>query len=290
MNIQAFGEVLPRYENYCELDKQVKDKFGIPALRFNVTRGDNELAMRKDMAATAAEMLESAGAINVTTFDQADVPPGTANHEMAAAQCTVLFDGSTLHGWQVLGVAEFEIRDGALVGRSVDAQQNSFLRTVEEFDNFELTLQFKFDEGMFNSGIQFRSSVYQQETTVLYRARGNRLIERVVSEGSVYGYQVEIDPSERAWTGEIHDEAARGWLDTYEKEPVQQMVQADTWHQLRLRAEGDRIATWIDGVQVADLVDDERSGGFIGLQVHGITDPSEIGKEVHLRSIELCTL
>ena len=208
----------------------------------------------------------------------------------AAAQCTLLFDGSTLQGWQVLGGAQFEVRDGALVGRSIDEQQNSFLRTVNEFDNFELTLQFKFDEGMFNSGIQFRSSIYEQDTTTLYRARGNRLVELVAAAGRVYGYQVEIDPSERAWTGEIHDEAARGWLDTYKKEPVQQMIQADTWHQLKLRAEGDRITTWIDGVQVADMVDDERSGGFIALQVHGITDPSEIGKEIQLRDIELCML
>lgn len=211
-----------------------------------------------------------------------------SNH--ASAECRALFDGSTLTGWQRLGGAEFEIENGILIGRSVNEQQNSFLRTIEDFDDFELTLEFKFDEGTFNSGIQFRSSIYEQPTAVLYRARGNRLVELEVPAGRVFGYQVEIDPSDRAWTGEIHDEAARGWLDTYEKEPVQKMVQPNTWHHMRLRAFAEHIETWIDGVQVADLLDDQRSDGFIAFQVHGITNESEIGKEVQLRNIELCTL
>ena len=119
MNIQAFGEVLPRYENYCELDKEVKDKFGIPALRFNVTRGDNELAMRKDMAATAAEMLESAGAVNVTTFDRADVPPGTANHEMGSARMGRDPQTSVLNGFnQCHDVPNLFITDAACMTSS----------------------------------------------------------------------------------------------------------------------------------------------------------------------------
>ena len=85
MSIQAFGEFLPRTDNYCVLDHEVTDAWGIPALRFNVTRGENELAMRRDMAATAAEMLEAAGALDVETFDRPQIPPGTANHEMGTA-------------------------------------------------------------------------------------------------------------------------------------------------------------------------------------------------------------
>ena len=86
MGLQAFGEFLPRAENRCTLDADVTDAWGIPALRFSVTRGPNEQAMRRDMAQTAAEMLEAAGALDVTTFDRPEVPPGTANHEMGTVR------------------------------------------------------------------------------------------------------------------------------------------------------------------------------------------------------------
>ena len=86
MGLAAFGETLPRYDNYCELDDEATDPWGLPVLRFHVTRDDNDLAMRKDMAATAAEMLEAAGAVNVRTYDQIEDAPGLGNHEMGAAR------------------------------------------------------------------------------------------------------------------------------------------------------------------------------------------------------------
>ncbi len=82
----GFGETLPRYENFCELDDTITDAYGIPALRFHVTRDANDLAMRQDMMATAAEMLEAAGAVAVTPYDDAQDAPGLGNHEMGAAR------------------------------------------------------------------------------------------------------------------------------------------------------------------------------------------------------------
>ena len=57
----GFGEVLPRFENHVALDPQVRDRWGIPVLRFNIEFGDNEKKMAEDMAATAREMFEAAG-------------------------------------------------------------------------------------------------------------------------------------------------------------------------------------------------------------------------------------
>ena len=57
----AFGEVLSRYENYVDLDPAVKDKWGVPALRFHYKFGDNEHNMAEDMKETAQEMFEAAG-------------------------------------------------------------------------------------------------------------------------------------------------------------------------------------------------------------------------------------
>ncbi len=87
----AFGECLPREDNHVELADKTDD-FGIPLLKIHCTWGDNELAMRKDMAASAAEMLEAAGCKNVRTYDayrggdQLGAEPGFAIHEMGTAR------------------------------------------------------------------------------------------------------------------------------------------------------------------------------------------------------------
>ncbi len=86
MSLAGFGEVLPRYDNYCELDEHAVDAWGIPVLKFNVTRDENDRAMRRDMMATAAEMLEAAGSINVRPYDDHEDAPGLGNHEMGAAR------------------------------------------------------------------------------------------------------------------------------------------------------------------------------------------------------------
>ena len=61
ISMGGFGEVLPRYENYVEIDPQVKDRWGIPVLRFHIKFGDNEKKMAADMADSAREMFEEAG-------------------------------------------------------------------------------------------------------------------------------------------------------------------------------------------------------------------------------------
>ncbi|HVS15966.1 MAG TPA: GMC family oxidoreductase, partial [Thermoanaerobaculia bacterium] len=119
MWLQAFGEVLPRAENRCVLDPEVTDAYGIPALRMNVTRSPNELAMRADMAASAAEMLEAAGARDVETFDRAEIPPGTANHEMGSARMGRDPKSSVLNAWnQCHDVPNLFVTDGACMTSS----------------------------------------------------------------------------------------------------------------------------------------------------------------------------
>lgn len=68
LSIGGFGEVLSRWENHVEIDRNVKDRFGIPVLRISMADGENEKAMTKDMADSAGEMLEAAGAKNIKTY------------------------------------------------------------------------------------------------------------------------------------------------------------------------------------------------------------------------------
>jgi choline dehydrogenase-like flavoprotein len=68
IDMTGFGEVLARWDNYVEIDPKVKDRFGIPVLRISMADGPNENAMSKDMAESAAEMLEAAGAKNIQSY------------------------------------------------------------------------------------------------------------------------------------------------------------------------------------------------------------------------------
>jgi len=81
----GYGECLPNHNNYVELDRDRVDAWGIPTLKIHSAWGENELALRKDMAFSAAEMLEAAGARDIKPFMDDD-PPGFSIHEMGTAR------------------------------------------------------------------------------------------------------------------------------------------------------------------------------------------------------------
>ncbi len=85
MEFGGFGEMLPRHENYVELDPHLVDAWGIPALRVNCAYSDNEKKMQADMVVSATEMLEALGATNIRPFKQ-DNPPGLVIHETGTAR------------------------------------------------------------------------------------------------------------------------------------------------------------------------------------------------------------
>ncbi|GAB3036551.1 GMC oxidoreductase [Bowmanella dokdonensis] len=85
IGMTAFGEMLPYHENRVYLNRQVKDKWGLPVLAMDVEIKQNELAMRKDMKADAMEMFEAAGMKKVRGFDH-EYYPGMGIHEMGTAR------------------------------------------------------------------------------------------------------------------------------------------------------------------------------------------------------------
>jgi choline dehydrogenase-like flavoprotein len=85
MGIGGFGECLPNHYNYVEIDKEKLDAWGIPTLKINCAWSENELAMSKDIAVEAAEMLAAAGAKDITVNHEI-TPPGLAIHEMGTAR------------------------------------------------------------------------------------------------------------------------------------------------------------------------------------------------------------
>ena len=184
-----------------------------------------------------------------------------------------LFNGKNLEGWTVLGGdAEFEARDNMIVGSATMNTPNTFLTTEETYSDFILEYEVKVHPKL-NSGVQIRS-----------------LSKEDYRNGRVHGYQVEIDPSERAWSGGIYDEARRGWLYPMSRnKECRTAFNNGKWNKFRVEAKDNNIRTWINGEQCANLADNMTSEGFIGLQVHSIGDRAMEGAEVKWKNINIIT-
>jgi len=185
-----------------------------------------------------------------------------------------LFNGRTLDGWVACnGTAPFTVEDGAIVGRTVVDSPNSFLCTKETFGDFIFEFEVKVESDM-NSGVQFRS-----------------IADPAIKGGRVHGYQVEIDPSARAWSGGIYDEARRGWLHTLADQPAaQKALRMGDWNRFRVEAIGPSIRTWLNGVECANVLDDLTPIGIIAVQVHAIgSDKTRVGQTIRWRNLRIRT-
>lgn len=186
---------------------------------------------------------------------------------------TRLLAGDDHQGWTIKGgTATYEIKNGTVTGRTIHDSPNTFLTSDKEYGDFILEFEYKVDSSM-NSGVQIRSHSYPEYLN-----------------GRVHGYQIEIDPSERAWSAGIYDEARRGWLYPLTDNPeAQKAFKQNDWNHYRIEAIGDTLKTWINQVPAAFLIDDWTDSGFIGLQVHSISADDESGKEILWRNLRILT-
>jgi hypothetical protein len=184
-----------------------------------------------------------------------------------------LFNGKNLDGWKQLGgKALYKVEGGAIVGTTVNNTPNSFLVTTQEYGDFELELDLLLTEPM-NSGIQFRS-----------------LSKPDYQNGRVHGYQMEIDPTDRGWSGGIYDEGRRDWLTFPEANPeAKKAFKMGEWNKYRIEAVGNHIRTFINGVPVSYLIDDMTPKGFIALQVHSIYADMKEGMQIKWKNIRINT-
>ncbi len=162
-----------------------------------------------------------------------------------------LYDGHSLAGWRALGDARWTPGPDGLLGER-DGGSHSFLVTEREFGDFLLEVDVK-NEGPGNSGIQVRS--------------------HVLPDGRMRGYQIEIDPSARAWSGGLYDEGRRAWLQDLDgKDVARAAFHPGEWNRYRIECVGPSIKAWVNGVPTADYLDAMDLSGVIALQVHGGED------------------
>ena len=198
-----------------------------------------------------------------------------------------LFNGENLDGWERhSGTAEYRVEDGAIVGKTVAKSPNTFLCTKQTYGDFILEFEFKVADTM-NSGVQFRSQFFDKPTEFTFDGKPKKL-----PADRVHGYQYEIDPSARAFTGGIYDEGRRGWLvDLKENEAARKAFKKGEWNLARIECRGDQLQTWINGVKAAELKDSLTLRGVIALQVHGIGASKKApGEEVRWRNLRIKNL
>ncbi|MGF2411641.1 3-keto-disaccharide hydrolase [Ferruginibacter sp.] len=190
-----------------------------------------------------------------------------------AQQWQTLFNGKDLTGWKQLGgAAQYTVKNGEILGITVANTPNSFLITNKEYGDFVFETEVKLDSPS-NSGIQFRS-----QSKADYQ------------KGKVFGYQMEIDPAARAWSGGVYDESRRGWLYPMElNEKSKINFKAGQWYKYRIECIGTAIKTFINGKQMAHVIDNENDKGFFALQVHSIGNAAEAGRAIHWRNIRIQT-
>ena len=187
-----------------------------------------------------------------------------------AAEWQTLINGADLSAWQqVGGDARYEIHGDEIVGSTVADTPNSFLVTKNSYSDFILEYETRLDAPT-NSGMQIRSSLSDK--------------------GIVQGYQIEVDPTDRRFSGGIYDEKRRKWMYPLTRnEKGRDAFQNGDWNHFRVEAIGNSLRVWVNGIQTADMVDDLTAKGFFGLQVHSIRDAEHAGIKVRWRNIRILT-
>ena len=187
-----------------------------------------------------------------------------------------IFNGSNLNGWLNYGGGKFYVENNCIVGEAITGLPNTFLHTEKKYQNFELQFDVKLDT-VLNSGVQIRSNIYQNDTeTVRWGGRfdqeGQKDLKNIIRKaGTFWGYQIEIDPTSRAWSGAVYEEAGRGFLHTPGiNQKVKSAFKPLEWNHYKIRVKDNHIQSWVNGVIIGDVYDNMTDDGYIALQLHSI--------------------
>ncbi len=218
---------------------------------------------------TFSRLVRLAACTSLAIASPSAVSMATANESEEG--WVALFDGKSIDGWfNPFDWGEAVVKDGEIHLHTI--ARKFFLLTEYTYSDFIFEAEVRLPEGKSNSGFMFRCH-YEP----------NR----------VWGYQAEVDPTDRAWSGGLYDEARRGWI--HPKQPVdsdynkehwteerRNAFKLGEWNHYRIHCEGDRIRIYVNGVLTTDVTDSLDHTGRIGLQHHG-----EVGQVYRFRNIRI---
>jgi len=194
-----------------------------------------------------------------------------------------LCNGKDLSGWR----NPFDWGKAVIVGNEIHltADKKFFLVTEDQYGDFVFEGEILLPEGQANSGFMFRCHV---------------------EPNKVYGYQCEIDGSDRRWSGGLYDEGRNQWLwpsqkgrtklesalaheaasqAHFKKPEIQNALKRNDWNHVRITCRGNQIRLEINGVVTTEYTDDTDARGFLGIQHHG-----EKGQTYRFRNLRIKTL
>jgi len=196
------------------------------------------------------------------------VLPSVASAADAAPGWTPLFDGQNLTGWtNPYDRGKAWVEDGQIL---LQADKKFFLVTAKQYRDFVFEAEVKMPEGDSNSGFMFRCHV---------------------EKNNVFGYQAEVDPSDRQWSGGLYDEGRRLWLNPKQNDAnsarafVQRTKGAfkrDGWNRYRIHCVGPNLRIYLNDVLTTDYVDTVDREGYLAIQHHG-----EKGKIYRFRNLRI---
>ena len=184
-----------------------------------------------------------------------------------------LFDGKTFAGWEGDTNKTWRIRDGALVGGSLEetVPHNEFICTEKSFTNFVLRLKFKLigTSGFINGGVQVRSKHIKEP------------------DYELSGYQADMGDPE--WWGCLYDESRRNKvLAKSDIAEVNKVLKRKQWNDYEIRCEGKRIRVTLNGYQTIDYTEPDdhiEQFGIIGLQIHGGAKAEASYKDIQIEEL-----
>ena len=189
---------------------------------------------------------------------------------------TPMFNGKDLSGWTAKGgTCQFEVKDGKVVGTCVEGSDSTYLCTDKaDYENFVFSCDIRWlVEG--NTGVMFRAQVKPGKD----------------DKETVFGPQAEMEEASkgRGWSGGIYGQSCGGyfypcWLKEHADARAAQ--KKDDWNRLTISAEGNVMKTWLNGVPIANHVDDGTyAKGFFGLQIHKGQEGTVLFRNVRVKEL-----
>ena len=203
--------------------------------------------------------------------DPADMLINTDPEPDLSSGFTALYNGENLEGWTPRGgKCTFEGKGEAIVGTCVKGSPSTYLSTLkEDYTDFIFTAELKWEVDA-NTGVMFRAQ----------RKPGEK-------GETVFGPQAEMEgfAKKRYWSGGIYGQSCGGWaypLWLEAHKDVRDALTEDAWNRITIKAQGDTVKTWLNGVPAAHWKTDKYLKGFFALQVHAGMEGT-----IHFRNIKV---